>query len=168
VIGRAFRPIAFEPPYEANTLRFRDTGSGTAVEAVDGGIRCTAHPASDITCTTLGQEVNRAGIHVTVDRLAAARFDLTLIQPENIIAVDAVARADANRSEHWRWEVDPVVQQLGFSGAITLVPGYPAHRFMVLGNTTRAQDVRELQLWVEIKPGTHAGFELRHLEVADH
>ncbi len=72
-----------------------------------------------------------------------------------------------SRSIRWHWELSPEAQQFGFAGTFTLVPGYDAHRLQLAVNTARLGDIRDLHLFVEVKRGTHAGFELRHLEVAE-
>src|SRR5262249_16861661 len=77
------------------------------------------------------------------------------------------AGTEANRSIHWRWELDPQAQQFGLAGAFTLVPGYPARRLQLAVNAARPGDIRDLYVYVAVKPGSRAGFELRHLSVAE-
>ncbi len=79
-----------------------------------------------------------AGVQVPVNGLAAARFDLTLVDPENVIGLYVIAETATNRSIRWRWGLDPAAQQFGFSGPVTLVPGYSAHRFVFAGSTASA------------------------------
>jgi hypothetical protein len=163
VTDRAFRSIPFVAPYDRYVLQFPGSAPGMVVEPVDGGIRSTMSGRDP--CTALGQG-ERAGVHVPVNGLAAARFDLTLVDPENIVGLDVVAQTATGRSMRWRWELDANAQQVGFSGTITVVAGYPAHRLELVGHTASASDIHDLRVWVELKPGTHAGFELRHVEVA--
>lgn len=164
VSDRAFRSIAFTPPYEAHVSAFRRP-AGIVVTPVDGGIRGTVTAEKDH-CTDPGEGGDQAGIHIPVRGLRAARFDVTLIDPENIVGLYVYARTERDRSIRWRWDLDPVAQQFGFTGPITLVPGHPAHRLQLVDNTADARDVRDLHLVIAVKPGTHAGFELRNVEVA--
>ncbi|HTR49099.1 MAG TPA: hypothetical protein VMJ10_00250 [Kofleriaceae bacterium] len=162
-----FRAITLTAPYQQHVLSFRDAKPGSVVEAVDGGLRCTVAAVAGDPCATLGQSSERAGVHIAVHGLAAARFDLALIEPENIVGVYITAQTDTSRSVRWRWVLDEAAQRFGFSGTITLVPGYPAHQLELVGTTASSQDIRDLRVWVEVKPGTHAGFELRRVEVAE-
>ena len=153
VADRAFRSIGFNAPYERYILPFRDAAPGTAVEPVEGGIRFTATGGASDPCATLGRDGEHAGVQVPVNGLAAARFDLTLIDPENILGLYVVARTETNRAIRWRWELDPAAQQFGFSSTVTLVPGYSAHRLCVrrhhgeAGGCPRATRVRRGEAW---------------------
>jgi hypothetical protein len=106
-------------------------------------------------------------VHIPVNGLRAARFELALIDPENIVSLEAYAQTRNSRAIRWRWELSPEAQKLGFVGTFTLVPGYAARRLELAVNTARPRDVQSLDILVSVKSGTRAGFELRHLEVAE-
>jgi hypothetical protein len=168
VSDRVFRSVALTAPYDRYALSFRGEAPVIMVEPVNGGIRYTVGQIANDPCTTLDQSSDRAGIHVAVNGLVAARVDLTLIEPENIVELGVIAQTETTRAVRWRWRLDDAARQFGFSGTVTLVPGYSAHRLVLVGNTARPQDIRDLRVWVEVKPGTHAGFELRRVEVAEY
>jgi hypothetical protein len=166
VVDLAFRSIAFAAPYEQHLSPLRQPASGIALAPIDGGLRCTVtgDPGG---CTVTGGGGEHAGLHVPVNGLRAVRFEVTLIDPENIVGFNVYAETRTSRSIRWRWELGRGAQQFGFTGAFTLVPGYSAHRLQLAVNTARLRDIRDLHIFVAVKPGTHAGFELRHLEVAE-
>jgi hypothetical protein len=167
VTDLAFRPIAFAAPYEQHVSQLRRPAAGIAVAPIGGGLRCTVAGETPDDCTVGGDDGLHAGIHVPVNGLRAARFELALIDPENIVSVNVHAQTRTSRSIRWRWELGPQAQQFGFSGTVTLVPGYAAHRLKLAVNTARLSDIRDLHVFIAVKSGTHAGFELRHLEVAE-
>lgn len=166
VTDRTFRSIAFTAPYEHHVSAVRRPAAGVVVAPIDGGIRCTAGAARD-SCNDLGEGGEHAGIHIPVNGLRAARFDVTLINPENIVGFSVYAQTATDRSIRWRWELDSAAQQFGFTGTITLVPGYRTHRLDLVDNTANARAVRDLHVFIAVKPGTHAGFELRNVSVSE-
>jgi hypothetical protein len=167
VTSLTFRPIAFTAPYERYVVPFVDAPPGIVVEPLDVGTRCTVPGVEDDPCTTLGHDREHAGVQFAVHGLAAARFDITLVEPENIVGLYVIAQTETTRSIRWRWEPDAYSRPFGLSGTVTLVPGYSAHRLELVANTAKLEDVRFLLVFVEVKPETHAGFELRHVEVAE-
>lgn len=177
VTDLAFRTVAFAAPYEQYLSQVRQPATGIAVAAVDGGIRCSATGDGHERCpeidnphegsTATGASGRHAGVHVAVNGLRAARFAIRLIDSENILSVSVYARTQTTRSIRWRWELDPQAQRFGYAGTFTLVPGYSSHRLKLAVSTAKPRDIRELHIVVAVKPGTHAGFELRHLEVAE-
>lgn len=169
VAGLGFRRVAFAAPYEQHASQLRHAAAGIAVTPVDGGLRCTVTGTTTRDgCTVTAEDALHAGVHVPVHGLRAARFEVTLIDPENIVAFHVYAQTQTSRSVRWRWELSPQAQQFGFSGTVTLVPGHPAHQLRLAVNTAQLRDIRDLHIFVSVKPGTHAGFEVRHLEVAEH
>jgi len=167
VTGLAFHPIAFAAPYEHHISQLRDPAAGIVVAPIEDGVRVTVTGEARDDCTVTGGNGDHAGIHVPVNGLRAARFEVTLLDPENLVGFHVTAQTRTNRSIRWHWELSPEAQQFGFAGTFTLVPGYDAHRLQLAVNTARLRDIRDLHLFIEVKPGTHAGFELRHLEVAE-
>ena len=167
VSERTFRSIAFTAPYDRYILPFRDASRTPTVEPVDGGIRFTVGGGQAYPCTSIGDPGEHAGIELPVHGLAAARFDLTLVEPENLTGVLVIAETADNRSIRWRWGLDPATQQFGFSGPVTLVPGFSAHQLVFAGSTASAEDIRELRVIVSVKNGSHAGFELRRVAVSE-
>ncbi len=167
VTGRTFRSVAFAAPHEQHVSSFLHPATAIVVAPVDGGIRCTASAAPSDHCASPGEGAEHAGIRVPVHGLSAARFDLTLIDSENILGVYVSAQTESDRSIRWRWDLDPVSQQFGFAGPVTLVPGFRARRFELADSTANPRDIRDLHVFIAVKPGTHAGFELRHLEVSE-
>jgi hypothetical protein len=166
VADLAFRSIAFAAPYEQFLPRPPDPPAATVVP-LHGGLRCTAVAEPGDGCAATGRDRSQAGIHVPVHGLRAARFEVSLIDPENIVSFEVHARTEFSRSIRWRWELDPQAQTFGFTGTFTLVPAYPAHRLQLAVDTARPGDIRDLHISVAVKPGSHAGFELHHLEVAE-
>jgi hypothetical protein len=162
----AFHTTAFAPPYSQHASPFRDPAPGLVVEPVPEGIRCAVNDAANEQCAADGQRGRYAGVHIPTVGLAALRFDITLVDSQNILGVYVNASTDTTRSIRWRWELDAAVQQFGYSGPFVLVPGYPAHDFKLVGNSANPDDIRGIDVFVAVKPGTHAGFELRHVEVA--
>jgi hypothetical protein len=161
----SFKAVVFDPPYQRHLLQFRDARDGT-VEPLDGGIRFTMGTGGD-RCALIGANSDFGGIEIAVHGLSAARFDLTLIAPENIARLSVVAADGRHGSIRWQWDLDADAQEFGFAGIVSLVSGYPAHQLALIRNTASAEDIRSLRAWLEVKPGTHAGFELRHVEVSE-
>lgn len=159
-----FRPIAFSAPYAQHASSLRDPAVAT-IEPVDGGIRCTGGTTES--CAAPGVPTQQAGVRVAVNGLHAARFEVTLIQPENIEGFYVHAQTATDRSARWRWAPDPSSRRLDQPETFTLVPGYPAHLLELASSSAGPHDIRELHLFIAIKPGTHAGFQLRHLEVSE-
>jgi hypothetical protein len=114
-----------------------------------------------------GEEGDHAGIHVEVHGLGAARFDLVLLGAENIVSFHVLAESASHRTLRWRWDLGPDAQQFGFRGKFTVVPGYAAQRLQRVGGSAAPGDIVALHLYVTVNPGTRAGFEVRHLEVAE-
>ena len=162
-----FRAIELAAPYEQHISQLRDPAAGIVVAPIDGGLRCTVTGGTSDGCTASSEDGHYAGIHVPVKGLRAAKFDITLLDPENIVSFQVYAQTRTNRSIRWRWELDPKAEQLGFTGTVTLVPGYSERWLRLAVNTARLRDIRDLHIFVEVKPGTHAGFELSDVEVAE-
>lgn len=138
-----------------------------AIEPIERGIRTTIQGDDSDDCESPGEDGYHAGVHFPVSGLAAARFHIELIDPQNIVNISVIARTKTTRSVRWRWTLGEQSQRFGFNGPVTLVPGYSAHRFGLALNTARRSDIRDLHVVIAVKPGTHAGFELRDLEVAE-
>ena len=166
VSDRAFVPVALAPPFHRHVLSFGDAAPAPVAEPIDDGLRFMAGGGTAVPCTVLDSESDHAGVELAVTGLGALRFDLTLVNPEHISSVLVTGRTDANHAIRWRWDLSPGAKRFGFSGPVTLVPGYPSHRFAPAGTTGDAADVRELSVVIELDRGSRAGFELRHLEVA--
>lgn len=160
----AFRSIA---PSDPRVLLFRHAADRIVVEPVDHGIRCTFRGIPGDACAVISQDDEQVGVHLAVNGLAAARFDITLIEPENIVGLYVAAQSDTSRGIRWRWQIDDAARKFGFSGTVTLVPGYRAHMLELVADTAAPQDVRDLRVFVTVRPGTNAGFELRHVEVSE-
>jgi hypothetical protein len=166
VADRRFAPIALVAPFEQYLARLHHAAGGIAVTPIDGGLRARVTDDSRDGCTTLSSSVNHVGVHVPIDGLGAARFQLRLIDAENVVSFHVYGQTRTGRSIHWRWERDPHVRQVDFTGTFTLVPGYPAHQLQLVFSTARPADVTDLYFFVAVKSGTYAGFDLRNLEVA--
>lgn len=179
VSDRAFSRLAFGEAYN-HLSAARRQAPGITVTRVEGGIRCLVARAEPDPCADRERDIQpsarrvarvvdggeHAGVQVAVDGLGAARFHLTLIDPENILSVYVYATSDTGRSIRWRWELDDGSRRFGFAGTVTLVPGYPARRLELVEDTADPADIRRLHVFVAVVPGTRAGFELRQLEVA--
>jgi hypothetical protein len=170
VAGRSFRSIAFAAPYEQYAAQLRSqrsqAGAGSRVAPIDGGLRVEGIGDHDDSCAMPSSGTDHIGIRVPVSGLGAARFEVKLIDPENVLGFHVYAQTRTSRSIHWRWDRDPEVQSFSAAGTFTLVPGYPAHQLAFVFSTARPSDVTDLYFFVTVKPETRAGFELRHLEVA--
>ncbi len=164
VTALAFRSIGFPAPYAQHVSPFRHPATGIIVDPADGGIRCIASGVPGARC---GVDSEYAGIHVTVNGLSAARFEVTLIDPQNIEGFYVHAQTETDRAMRWRWQLDPSSRRFGEPERFTLVPGYPAHQLELESGTARARDIRALHVFIAVRPGTHAGFQLRHLEVSE-
>jgi hypothetical protein len=162
----AFRSLSFAAPYQHYLAQLRSPTAGN-LTPIDGGLRCMVDGDTRAGCAVAGADGHNAGVHISINGLRAARFEVTLLAPENIVSFNAYALTRTNRSIRWRWELGPEAQKFGFAGTFTLVPGYSAHRLQLAVDTARPQDIRTLDIFVSVKPGSHAGFELRHLEVAE-
>lgn len=162
---RTFRSVPLAAPFEQLISPVRHPVDEVVVTAVDGGIRCTVTVASD--CTDTGDGVDHAGIRIPVNGLRAARFDLVLINSENIVGFYVYALTATDRSIRWRWDLDPAAQQFGFAGPVTVVPGYRARWLELVDNTANPRAIRDLHVFIAVKPGTQAGFELRNLELSE-
>ena len=117
-------------------------------------------------CNGAEADGHAGGVRIAVNGLRAARFEITLLAPENIVSVNARAWTPNRRSTRWRWDLTPETQEFGFTGTFTLVPGHYARRLQLIADTAPPADIRELAVFVTVKPGSRAGFELRHVEVA--
>jgi hypothetical protein len=166
VTGLAFRSISVAAPYDSYLAQLRHPTAAT-VEPIDGGLRCMVAGNMGDGCTVTSANGNHAGIHVPVKGLRAARFEVTLLGSENIVSLDAYAQTRNSGSIRWRWELSPEAQEFGLTGTFTLVPGYSARRLELAVDTARPRDIQGLDILISVKPGTRAGFELRHLEVAE-
>ncbi len=164
VIGGNLRSFPFAAPYENYASMIRPPAAGIVVTAAEDGIRATVTAAR---CTDAGAAGGEAGIHIPVNGLRAARFDVTLIDPENIVGFYVYALTERGRSMRWRWELDSAAQQFGFIGTVTLVPGYRARQLELVDSTAGVRDIRDLHVVMAVKPGSHAGFELRHVEISE-
>jgi hypothetical protein len=107
------------------------------------------------------------GIRAEVHGLHAARFELVLLDAENIVSFLVLAEGANHRTLRWQWDLDADAHQFGFHGAFTVVPGHGARRLQWLGGAGVPSDIVALHLDITVKPGTRAGFEVRHLEVAE-
>ena len=162
-----FHRVVFAPPYEQHISPVRHPAANIRLEPADGGIRCTVTGGTGNGCAISGRDGQFAGVRIPVHGFRGARFEVRLVNSENIVGFYVNAQTKTSRSIRWRWELTPEAQQFGFSGAVTLVPGYEAHRLALVVNTAKDSDVHDLHIYVAVKPGTHAGFELRNVEVAE-
>jgi hypothetical protein len=172
VSGLAFHPVPLAAPYEPHVSSLRNPPARIRLEPIDGGVRAIVTGEAPDGCAVTGDDPDSgagpyAGIHVPVHGLRAARFGLTLIDPENILGFHVYARSQTSRSVRWRWRLDPPAQEFGYTGTITLVPGYPARRLGLAVNTARPRDLRDLDIFLVVKPGTQASFELRNFEISE-
>lgn len=169
VRGLAFRSITFAAPYEQHASRLHRSGDHATVEPVGGGVRCSVTDDTRDGCTVTGDDgpYAYAGVHAPIRGLRAARFEIKLIDPENIVDVNVRAQSMTSRSVGWRWQLSPQVQPFDYAGTFTLVPGYPAHQLALADSTAKAADLRDLHVFITVKPGTQAGFELKNLEVSE-
>lgn len=168
VADLAFRPVPFTAPYARYASELRSAaGGGITVEPIDGGLRCTTAVDPRAACAVTGEEGDRAGIHAEVHGLRAARFELALLGAENIVSFHVLAESASHRTQRWRWDLGPDAQQFGFRGAFTVVPGHAAQRLQRVGGSAAPGEIVALHLYVTVKPGTRASFEVRHLEVAE-
>jgi hypothetical protein len=156
------QPVVFGPPYDryASPMSTRDVD----VVPIDNGVRITSRSSPHTPCAIDGHD--RIALHVPVTGLAAARFELTLLDPENIYDVTVWGETTSPRALRWRWELAPEAHEFGFSGTVTVVPGYPARRLVVTTNTAAPDHVVDLHVIIAVDRGTSAGFEIRNLAVA--
>ncbi len=162
-----FHPVVLSAPLDLFASPVRHPNASTSLEPIAGGLRCTVTSNTHDDCAAIGVDGQFAGITVPVSGLRAARYELRLIDAENIVDVYVYAQSKTRRSVRWRWSLSPEAQRFGFTGSVTLVPGYSAHQLQMTENTARLRDIHHLHFFVAVKPGTHAGFELRNLEIAD-
>jgi hypothetical protein len=163
----AFKPIVFDPPYERFASRLRDQAERSNITQAPGGLRVVAEPPvgaqTEVAATGRARQV---GIRIPVDGMAAARFELELVDPEHVLGVHVRAESRSSRVIRWDWDRDPEVATYAFNGSITLVPGYPAHQLLLTASELRPEEVTSLDVFVTVDPAGHAGFELRQLQVA--
>jgi len=167
VADLAFRPVPFTAPYDRYASELRAAAAGVTIEPIDGGLRCATAGDPGAACGVTGEEGDHAGIHVEVHGLRAARFELALLGAEDIVSFHVLAESASHRTLRWRWDLDPSAQQFGFRGAFTVVPGHGARRLQRLGGSAAPEEIVALHLYVTVKPGARAGFEVRRLEVAE-
>jgi len=162
-----FRSFAFTAPYTRHASELSAPAARIAIEPLDGGLRCTTALDPAAACRVTGEDGDHAGIRAEVHGLRAARFELALVDAENIVCFNVLAESTNHRTQRWRWELDADAQRFGFRGAFTVVPGYGAQRLQRVGGTAAPGEIVALHLYVTVKPGTYAGFEIRHFEVAE-
>jgi hypothetical protein len=167
VADLAFRPVPFTAPYARYASDLRVPAAGITIEPIDGGLRCATARDPGAACGVTGEEGDHAGIHAEVHGLRAARFELALLGAENIVSFHVLAESASHRTLRWRWDLGPDAQQFGFRGAFTVVPGHGAQQLQRVGGSAAPGEIVVLHLYVTVKPGTRAGFEVRHLEVAE-
>lgn len=166
VSSMVFRSIELTAPYDGYRSQLRQPVSRIVISSVDGGLRCAVGGESLDGCAASGELGHYAGVHIPVQGLRAVRFEVTLIDSDNVVSFHVQAQTATSRSVRWRWELGPDPHKLRIPGTLTLVPGYTAPPFELTVNTAAPAEIRDLDIFVAIKPGTHAAFELRHLEVA--
>jgi len=167
VTDLAFRTVPFTAPYARYASELRAPAAGVTIEPIDGGLRCSTARDPSAACRVTDGVGDHAGIHAEVHGLRAARFELALIDAENIISFHVLAESASHRTQRWRWDLGPDAQQFGFRGAFTVVPGYGAQRLQRVGGSAAPGEIVTLYLYVTVKPGTRASFEVRDLEVAE-
>jgi hypothetical protein len=171
VAGISFRSVTFSAPYDTLLAPMRHAAAGAVVEPVEGGIRCTvsgqAASAPAERCVDSFAGGDYVGVHIPVNGMRAVRFDLTLVDSDNVLGVYVNAEAESDRAQRWGWDLDPLARQFGFSGKVTLVPDYDAHRLGLVNGTASASEIRDLHIVIAVRPGAHAGFELRNVEIAE-
>jgi hypothetical protein len=167
VDGLAFRPVPFAAPYAQHASALRAPAAGVTIEPIDGGVRCTTAGDPEPSCGVSDGEGEHAGIRAEVQGLRAARFELALVDAKNIVAVHVVVESANHRTLQWRWDLGAGSQEFGFRGTFTVVPGYGAQRLQPAGGSVAPADIVALHVYMTVKPGTHAGFEVRNLEVAE-
>lgn len=143
---------------------FKSTWQGAServdIGAIDGGLRC------DITGSKEDTQRQYGGVKLDVAGMAALRFHLTLINPENVevVYIDAYDSQRAARLR-WQWRLTRTQRERGFDGPVTFIPGHPAGAFQFSGQLA-PEAIRSIHVFLRIVPGTQAGFELRAPEVA--
>jgi hypothetical protein len=186
----AFRPIALDAPYDRFKSRLRDLAERVAITSATrgNGLRVEAAPpashaindrseTSPEVVTSVGADdeadqvaatgrPRHVGLHIPVDGMAAARFELELIDPEHVVSVHVRAQGRSSRSIRWDWFRDAEVVPYAFNGRFTLVPGYSAHQLALSASALLPHEVTSVHIFVTVDPAGHAGFELRRLEVA--
>lgn len=167
VADLAFRPVVFTAPDARYRSELRAPAAGIAIELIDGGLRCSTTPDPGAACGLTDEEGDHAGIHAEVHGLRAARFELALVDAENIVSFQVLAESANHRTLRWRWDLGADAQRFGFRGAFTVVPGYGAQRLQWFGGSAVPGEIVALHFYVTVKPGTRAGFEVRHLEVSE-
>ncbi|HEU4733229.1 MAG TPA: hypothetical protein VFT22_35295 [Kofleriaceae bacterium] len=163
----AFRPVPFTAPYARHGSALHAPAAGITIEPIDGGVRCETAGSPVTACRVSGEEGQHAGIHAEVKGLRAARFELELLDAENIVSVHVLAESASHRTLRWRWDLDAQAHKFGFRGAFTVVPGYGAQRLQLVGGSLAPREIVALHIVITVKPGTRAGVEVRHLEVAE-
>ena len=162
-----FRPITFSAPYHDHASDLRAPAAGITVEPIDGGLRCSTAVDTRATCRGSDADGEHAGIHAEVHGLRAARFELALVDAKNIVSIHVAMESASHRTLRWRWDVSADAAKFACRNTFTVVPGYAAQPFQMLGGSAAPDDVVTLHVYATVKPGTRASFELRHLEVAE-
>ena len=160
--------LALHPAAAGTVSELRHPAVRVDLAPIVGGLRVTvAGGAAGDDCAVTGQDGHYAGVHIPITGLLAARFEIVLIDPDNIVGLDVFALTKTSRSVRWRWALNEDAQRFGYAGTVTVVPGYPARQLQLVANTARLRDIRDLHILIAVKPGTHAGFELRNIQVAE-
>ena len=165
----AFRRVPLDAPFDRFVGPSRDPHAAVTVAGAAGGLHAdvvasSVHELCDRKATD--ERGYSAGIRIPVDGLGAARFQLHLDNPENIASVRVYAATATARSVRWRWELDADQAKFASDTTVMLVPGYPAHAFHLVADTAEPAEVRDLAIYIEVRSGATAGFELLNLEVA--
>ncbi|HZJ62626.1 MAG TPA: hypothetical protein VFD36_03830 [Kofleriaceae bacterium] len=166
VADLAFRSVPFTAPYGRHASELRGLARGIAIEPIDGGVRCSIAGDPGAVCGA-SDDGDHGGIRVEVHGLRAARFDLVLVDAENIVSFHVLAESASHRALHWRWDLNPDTRRLGFRGAFTVVPGHGAKQLQRVGDSAAPSEIVSLHFFVTVKQGARAAFEVRHLEVAE-
>ncbi len=169
VSGWSFHPVAFTPPFEAHVGEVRYPAPRVGVESAPGGIKCTVVGEMSDGCMVTASHGSQGGVHIPLNGLRAAKFTIRLIEPDNIVSLNVHMQSTSSRSAQWRWDLSPQAQQLGFTGTFTLVPGHGSRQLGLHVDTAKRRDLvnlRDLRIYISVKPGTQAGFELTNVQIA--
>lgn len=157
----AFTAIALDGPAEGYRLRHIGASRSADVHTWARGLRC------DIVGDPNSQAHQYGGFQLPVDGLSGLRFELGLIDPQNIVGVwvDGL-NADGARVLRWEWVLSAGCPRYDISRAHTLWPGQGDGCFEA-GLTGDGTAVRAVHVFARIKPGTEAGLLLLAAGVAE-
>ncbi len=157
-----FHPVSFADDLSQYLSRWKRDSLQVELERLDEGLRC------EITGDPDSQESQYGGVRFDVAGLQALRLSLSLTNPENVCNLYVYAYGRKREQlMRWHWSINPRQRMEKFPDPLVFVPGQPTGYFRLTSKIPPAE-VRTIEVFIRIEPGTRAGFVLHRAEAAQY